>query len=617
MSGLGHKLDTALYRVFGRHVERRRNGVMQTRFRSVGTGLAFEEYVVRLYALSWVAFVAAATTGGYLLADVLELLAPIGVPGTQDLLGRSLTIGRTPLVLGGGLLLGGFARWSTFLASRGVLEYLARRRRTQIEHTLPGAVRYLHVLAAGTTDPRRLFEGVADEAEIHGETARSFESILAIAELTGSFETGLRQVARDTPSRDVFAPFLLTFLERSRNGPESVREFLALESRLLAVRDERSHRRESRYLASVVELFLLLLVAPVVVVLGALGVAIFLPEAPGLSLGPVSLPDLDAIVSTTGGFLVLGLGGLAVAFAFLLRPSGHRWATSRPDTDLVSILRGFGRDPADTFVVLLPVAVGAAGWVLTAGHGLPHALLAGYVTVGFPVGLVDARRARRKAAIDRQLPAFVHAVAERLDRGVPFRTAVEGVASDRDFGALHPAVARLAFDLEVGTRDEPIRRSALDRFVANVGTSLAGRTIGLAIGALEAGADARTAFAAVQSETGRLVHADRARRSRFPVVIGVGWTVALLIVVILVLVNAMVLDRAATVGAGPIQGVVVDAARGPGTASRPSFYFVTQAAMLASGWFAGVTGRGAFEGLLHSSALLTMAFLVFELAGLL
>jgi len=49
---------------------------------------------------------------------------------------------------------------------------------------------------------------------------------------------------------------------------------------------------------------------------------------------------------------------------------------------------------------------------------------------------------------------------------------------------------------------------------------------------------------------------------------------------------------------------------------RYRFYVVTQATMLACGWFAGYASRGFYEALLHSAALVAIAYFVFAGAGM-
>lgn len=605
---IGQFLDAVAYRLFGRHADGDHHDHERTCYAALAVGSGFETYLLAQYAASWVVGLLAGVGGaivGSRLASAPALLRAVGVGPLA---------GPWPLLVGlvAGLLAGGTAtvlvRWLVRLG----LGYLVRRRRTEIEHTLPGAVRYLHVTATGTVDPRQLFEGIAERERIHGATARSFRSILRRQALTGSVESAIRHQARTTPATDSLAPFLRTFLERRRDGEAALREFLADESRLLAVEDEQRHRREGTYLRAVVGLFVVLLVGPVVVGLGVLGATVLLPEA-APALPEFSTPRLDGILTGLGSTGILLLGGGAALFAFLLRPSGHRWARPEPAQSPIEGLRTSTTNPTNALLVLLPLTALGVGWGVFQGTSVSAALLAGYVALAIPTGLVDARRARRRARLDRALPGFVHTLAERLESGVPFRRAVSRIAREEEFGPLDEPIRKLAVDLRLIHGPAGGRARALERFVGRIGTPFAGRTVGLAIGAIEAGADARTAVAHLQTETGRLRHADQARRARFPVVILVGWTVALLIVAIVVAVNLMVLDTASP--AGPVAGVTLGALDGP-TQQRPLFYVLTQATMLASGWFAGLTGRGVYEALLHSGVLLAITWVGFRLAGL-
>jgi Flp pilus assembly protein TadB len=616
MSGHGLQTVRALaVRVIVGRLEGGAHEADRRRFRALAIETPFETVLAWIYGLAFGGFLAGAVTTFLVVRPLLAPGSSVIPQGWQPELASIPGPGSGLLALGLAVVVGLGSAVLVRLAIRAVLDYLIRRRRIQIERTLPGAVRYLHVIAEGTTAPETLFESVVAKERIHGATAASFESILRRARMTGSIETAIRQVARDTPSKDTLAPFLLTFLERTREGPAAVREFLRLESRLLARADEQEHRRETRYLTTVVQLFLLLLVLPVVLIVGAMaGTVLLRDQVPGV---PVPHPpELGSILASAGSLVILVLGAAAAFLVYLLRPSGDRWAAPEPAQRPATVIRRSLRNPTNTLLVLLPIVGMLVTWLWYSGTPASRLLLYGYVAVAVPVGLIDVRRARRRAAIDRQLPGFVHAVADRLHSGLPFRTAVERVAAANEFGPLGPHVAALHYDLEVGAGDQGVRKRALERFVGRIGTPLAGRSIGLAVGALEAGADTRSAFAALQTETGRLVHADQARRSRFPVVIAVGWTVALLIVAVVVTVNLMVLDSVTPATAGPIEGVVVDATFGA-TGREPLFYVITQAAMVASGWFAGVAGRGVYEGLLHSGALVTVTFLVFRVSGLL
>jgi len=49
---------------------------------------------------------------------------------------------------------------------------------------------------------------------------------------------------------------------------------------------------------------------------------------------------------------------------------------------------------------------------------------------------------------------------------------------------------------------------------------------------------------------------------------------------------------------------------------RFRLYVVTQATMLASGWFAGTASRGRYAALLHSGALVALCYAVFTVGGL-
>lgn len=605
------RFEALAYAAFGRHADARRHARDEGRFRALHPQVCFETYVVGLYTVAWLVALAALALGTGLLAPRVVGTGPIRVrvPGLAS---TGVPLGPTVQTGVVGLLAALIGFMGTQLLASLALRILVARRRRAIERTLPGAVRYLHVVAAGTTDPRSLFETVVEKRRIHGATADSFAAILRHATIQGSGDDGIRRVARDTPSTDALAPFLRSFRQRARDGPDELRAFLRIESRLLATADERAHRREARYRSRVVAIFLALALLPVVLLGAWLVTASTFP----VPVSRVSIPDLRALLAPVGIGLILVIGGIAAMLAHLLRPIGHRWAMARRSTRVRDVVRTSPRNPANALVVLGPVALAGSLLLWARGWTVPHALVVGYLVVGIPVGLVDARRTRRRAAMDRRLPTFVHAVAERMDGGRPFRHAVDGVARETDLGPLNSPVDALAFDLQVGGHDGPVRKRALERFIGRIGTPMAGRTIGLAVGALEAGADTRSAISTVQTETGRLLHGESARRSRAPLVIGVGWTVALLIVAIVVAVNLMVLESASGPTTGPVSGVVLEATSLRAAGPRPLFYWLTQASMLAAGWFAGSAGRGVYEALLHSGGLVAITFVVFRLTGL-
>lgn len=137
-------------------------------------------------------------------------------------------------------------------------------------------------------------------------------------------------------------------------------------------------------------------------------------------------------------------------------------------------------------------------------------------------------------------------------------------------------------------------------------------------GALDIGGDTEEVFETLHSEVGRLYHQRKALRSAMMVYVAVGWTTALLIIGIMLAVNGNVLDGysqlsavSETGGGVAIDPNAIDLAR-----DRWRFYVVTQATMLACGWFAGVASRDRYEALLHSAALVAICHLVFAGTGM-
>ncbi|MFB6266846.1 MAG: hypothetical protein ABEI31_04235 [Halodesulfurarchaeum sp.] len=624
-------LSALFHRAFARPADAERHVDDRNRFAACGIAVPFRTAVATVNGIAWAVFAAIILGGVFGMPAsgkaVIHRAAILSASGT----GVPDTV-LIPILHGlVTVLAGGLGRAAILRGARFALQLQLRRRRIGIERTLPGAVRYLHVISAGTTDPASLLEGVVDRADVHGETARSFERVLATAAVCGDLDTAIRRVARQSASPDVLAPFLRSFLEQSREGPDALRQFLERESRLMAQRDERDLARERGTFRLVLGSFLVLLVLPTVAVVGLAAASVFLPTLhvptslpflplPFLSLpwfGAFRSPQLQRVVSIGGGAAILALGLLVGIVIAAIRPHSRRWTAGHRGRGIRDILQGIRQEPSDTLLLALPGGLLLILILYQLGVDPVSAGLLGYAGVGLTVGLVDRRRARVLAAKDRRLPAFVHAVADRLDRGLPFATAVNRVADEQDFGALQPDVADLSFTLRVGTDRRPVRKAALERFVEHVGTPLAGRTIGLATGALEAGSDTATAFEAMGSETGRLAHAARARRARLPLVVAVGWLTALFVIAVVVVLNLLATGTTAPTGPGPTEGVVVDLALTPLNADRPGFYLIAQAAMMGSGWFAGVAGRGVYEGLLHSGGLVLVTFAVFRVTGLL
>jgi hypothetical protein len=84
-------------------------------------------------------------------------------------------------------------------------------------------------------------------------------------------------------------------------------------------------------------------------------------------------------------------------------------------------------------------------------------------------------------------------------------------------------------------------------------------------------------------------------------------------------VNAHVLDGFAQLSAvsGASGGLAIDPDAVDVERDRYRFYVVTQATMLACGWFAGIASRDRYEALFHSAALVVVCYVVFTAAGML
>jgi hypothetical protein len=151
---------------------------------------------------------------------------------------------------------------------------------------------------------------------------------------------------------------------------------------------------------------------------------------------------------------------------------------------------------------------------------------------------------------------------------------------------------------------------------------MAEQSIAPVVGALEAGSDTEQVFETLQTEIASLYHERKELRSNLMVYVAVGWTTALLVLGIVVAVNLYVLDGfsqlasvsnvgASSAGSLSLAPDAIDPAR-----ERWRFYLVTQATMLACGWFAGTTSRGRYEALLHSALLVAVGYVVFAGVGM-
>ncbi|NHX34960.1 MULTISPECIES: type II secretion system F family protein [Halolamina] len=612
-------LDRTLYTLFASEADAARHSAHREQYRGTDLGIGFDVYVARLHGLAWVtavlvvvptlAIALAAPSGAYDgVARLLARVAPVGVAPRPPRLVVGIVVGSAV----------GFVTRRAVVALGGrYLGWLASARQADIERTLPGAARYLHALSSGADGPRAMLRKVA-ENDAYGETAVAARKVLNTAALTGSLNEGLRRVARDTPSRDTLAPFLLKFREHSEQGGDALANYLDLEARMLGHQRSQAQRRNEGFLELIAELFVVLLVMPalLVVVLTVMSVL-----APGLSR-PVSTPlgsiTLRAVLIYGAAGFVLLVGAGAASTVGHLRPTERQVTYGRPES-AVETIRSTPTNPASASVVLAPLAaVGVSAGHVAGIHPLA-ALLAGYVAWGVPVGTVALRRARIDDAKDREIQEFVHVVSGHVGLGRPFGEAVARVAEDVDLGPLGPDVASLAFDLSLS--DSPNgtdrRTAALSRFVDRVGTPLAAQTMGLVTGALNAGSDTEAVFETLQTEVGQLYHEKRALRSDLAVYVAVGWVTALLVVGIVVAVDLYVLDGFAQLSAMPgSAGFALDPDAIRPERERFRFAVVAVATAIAAGWFAGMASRGPYDALLHSSLLGALAAAVFAGVGL-
>ncbi|WP_115865416.1 type II secretion system F family protein [Halorussus litoreus] len=616
-------LDRALYALFSRHADSDHHDADRKRYRATDVSTSFDVFLARTYGLSWLAFALAA---GWTFAVALALpdatvaatvgFVRRGVPGLEIVTFPYLS--RTALAALTGLGVGLAGKRATVALGGRYLQWAASARQSSIEATLPGAVRYLHALSSGSDDDAAMLRKVADRRGAYGETAVAFRTALNKATLTGSLDEGLRLVARDTPSRDALAPFLVKFREHAAQGPDALDQYLQMESRMLSNRQARSREQASDFLELLAEMFVVLLVLPALLVIIVTVMSVLSPGLSAPTATPFGTTSVRALLVYGSAAFILVVGGVAALVVESLRPPDQSGPSyERPESALATLATAF-RNPAGALVVFAPIAALLGVGLGAVGYRPIVAGLLAYVAAAVPVGLIALRRARLDDAKDREIKDFVHAVSGHVSLGRPFPTAVERVSRDVDLGALNDDVADLAFNANLTTRGGDLQTAALSQFVDRVGTPLADQTIGLVTGALDAGGDAEAVFETLQAEIGRLYHEKKALRSNMLVYVAVGWTTALLVVGIMVAINGYVLDSFAQLSAVSTAdaGVALDPDAVQPARDRWRFYVVTQATMLACGWFAGYASRGRYEALLHSGALVGVAHFVFAGAGM-
>jgi len=617
-------VDRGLYALFARHADEPAHSTDRQRYRAAALETSFDLYIARVYGLAWVSGVVAAV---WVLALVVALPAEttarvLGFFGDGLPLFNHDAVPALSRLHAGTLLAAGVGLCSRWLVIRGGQAYLghvAAARRAEIERTLPGAVRYLRVLASGSNDRREMLERVAEQ-DAYGATAESFTQVLNKATLTGNLDSGITMVARDTPSRNVLAPFLLKFREHAAQSRDSLEGYLEMEGRLLSQQQERAHQRASGYMELVAELFVVMLVFPALAVLILTVASVLAPELAETVETPFGSVSYRAVLVYASVAFVLLVGAAAALTVASLRPTDQAVPSyDRPST-VWRTLETAAHNPASAAVVCLaPAGLVVFGlWWL--GYDPVNVVLLGYAAYGIPVGVVASRRATIDDAKDREIQDFIHAVSGHVSLGTPFPEAVERVAGEVDFGPLQPDVEALAFNLGLTTgvdETDDVRAASLDRFTERVGTPLAAQTVGLVVGAMSAGSNTESVFETLETEIGRLYHERKALRSRLLVYVAVGWTTALLVVGVVVAVNATVLDGFAQLSdvADSTGGMAFDPEAVDPERDRWRFYVVTQATVLACGWFAGIASRGGYEALLHSGLLVVITYVVFTGLG--
>jgi len=385
---------------------------------------------------------------------------------------------------------------------------------------------------------------------------------------------------------------------------------------MLSDRQSRARQRTGRYLELLAEVFILLVALPALLVVALTVSGVFVPELSRTVPLPGE-PTLRGMVAYASAAFVLAVGVCAARLVVELRPPNHVRTYERP-TGVATLATATTNPASAAFAFAFP-AVGVAWFLWTIGEPTANVLLLSYAAYGFPVGAVAVKRERIDDARDRALREFVHAVAGRVSLGTPFPAAVVSASEEVGFGVLDGDIDDLAFRLGLTTSpaEAAVRRDALGRFVDGVGTPLAEQTVGLVTGALDAGSDAETTFEAIRMEVGSLYHQRKKLRATMLVYVGVGWVAALLIVGIAAATEVYLISPVAGLSDGAeIAGIAVDPATVDAERDAWRLYVVTQATMVACGWFAGVASRGRYEALLHSSALVVICYLVFVGAGI-
>ncbi len=583
------------------------------RYRKAIPDGSYEGYRAWVLSGIWIAGVA--------VGVCVVFVSMVGIRWTDVHIDGPLTaIGVATIVVGCAFVGGLCGAGSVLATSRYWLIYRRERRRRQIERTLPATVRYLRVLVDGIGEHERRFAAAA-AVDAHGATGDALRRVVTNASLTGSFDHGLREIARETPSDDRLAPFLLKYIEHARQSERSLRSFLTVEARMQTLREERQRQRTVDTMELIAELFVVLLVLPAVLLIVLIVVSLLSPALSRPVWTPVGSKSVLVVVGYACAGSVVAVGCGATWLVRALQPPGLRPPTYSWPTEPRTILQTAHRNPnSAAMVAVLPaLAILVSVWIHT---GSPlDAFVLMTVGAGIPIGAISIRRRRLDTAKDRTLGAFIHAVAGHVRLGTPLSAAVRRVGAELDHGTLQDDIDRLSMRLQFVTPPANalgVRTAALNRFVADVGTALAAQSIGLLCDAINAGSDPKTVLETLQTEVGRLYQEKRALRSTMAVYTIIGWTTGLLIVAIMAIVSTQVFASFEPIGSmsGQFEGTGIQSATFGFERGRSLCYLVTQSTMLSCGLFAGGTTGDRYESLFHAALLLAVGYVVFTVGGI-
>lgn len=428
-----HLLDRGLYAMFAQHADGSRHNRARERYRAADLDTGFDLYLARVYGLAWCGGLGV----GFVVASTFVVLPQGLLDGAVSFLQEGLpvvnriawpVIPHFALALVTAVTVAVLTRWTLIRAGGAYLGWVASARRSDIEATLPGAVRYLRVLASGERDQRAMLRRVADQ-EAYGETAVAFRRALNRAALTGSLDDGLERVASQTPSRDLLAPFLLKFREHANQSADALEGYLEMEGRLLSHEQSRRQERATGYLELVAELFVVLLVLPALLVLIVTVMGVLSPGLSDPIVTPLGTTTVRGVLVLGSAGFVLGAGATASLLVTTLRPRNASSPTYERPSSLLPLLESITTNPASAIVALAPVGICIAVGLWLLGYRLENVFLLAYAAFGLPVGAVAVRRAKLDDAKDREIQDFVHAVSGHVSLGRPFADAVERVAT--------------------------------------------------------------------------------------------------------------------------------------------------------------------------------------------